>query len=145
MGVRWRCDPTARRARDATLAPLNTVEYRRRRANRRKVFLSDRRKAFLDVSKEKRACPGRVQDRTGHFLDTTRTGPLGPHSVHSTQVRSTVRVGKASTSAPKGEHWTGGGPPWTHGDTPRLQQSAVWYATSGSAALSKHQCSPPLT
>ena len=84
------------------------------------------------------SCPGRVRA-------TSRTGGLRPHSVHSTQVRSTVRVRKASTSPQESEHWTGGGPPWTYGDTPQLQQCAVWRATSGSAALSRQQYSPPLT
>ena len=48
------------------------------------------------------SCPGRVRV-------ASRTGGLRPHSVHSTQVRSTVRVRKASTSPQESKHMVGGG------------------------------------
>ena len=77
------------------------------------------------------SCPGRVRA-------TSRTGGLRPHSVHCTQVRSTVRWERGD--------WTGTGPasgtpPGTYGGTSRLQQSAVrcvsTHVTSGSTALSR--------
>ena len=77
------------------------------------------------------SCPGRVRV-------ASRTGGLRPHSVHSTQVRSTVRWVSGD--------WTGTGPasatpPGTYSGTSRLQQSAVRcvsaHVTSGSTALSK--------